>query len=97
MSHDKVKALIHKLGLKYHIGDSLATKIINSQYRFTREKIANLQLDGIETEEQFDKLKTNFMFKYIGKIYANYARLKQHNEHREFIKKRHNLNKQVDE
>lgn len=97
MSNDKVKALIHKLGLKYHIGDSLTTKIINSQYRFTREKIASLELENIETEEQFNELKTNFIFQYIGKIYANYARLNQHNEHREFIKKRHNLNKKVDE
>lgn len=97
MSNDKVKALIHKLGLKYHIGDSLTTKIINSQYRFTREKITSLELDNIETEEQFNKLKTNFIFQYIGKIYTQFPVLKKHRERGDRLKNRHNLNRKLDE
>jgi len=69
---DKVKVLIHKLGLKYNLQDNVINKIINSPYQFTRETIKSLELENIESEEDFKKLKTNFIYLYIGKLYTNY-------------------------
>jgi hypothetical protein len=97
MSDDKVKSLIHKIGLKYHIGDIITNKIINSQYRFVRDKITNLNIEGIETEEEFNKLKKNFIFLYLGKIYASYHTFKRHKAHKEKISNYHSLNKKKNE
>ena len=72
VDEDKIKALIHKIGLKYHLQDKVINKIINSPYQFTRETIKNLNFENIESEEDFDKLKTNFIYLYLGKLYTNY-------------------------
>lgn len=88
---DKIKILIHKLGLKYNLQDKIIKKIVNSPYKFTRETITNLDFSGIETEEDYNKFKTNFIYLYIGKIYTSYNILmkfrNQRNRLEEFNKK----------
>ena len=69
---DKINKLIHRIGLEFQLRDEEVRKIVNSPYKFTREKITNLSLDGIETEEDFNKIKTNFIYVYIGKLYTSY-------------------------
>jgi hypothetical protein len=94
MNDDKVKLLIHKIGLKHRLQDSVVNKIVNSPYKFTRETITNLNVDGIETEEEFNKLKTNFMYIYIGKLYTNFNIFKKQKMQGEKLAEYHNLNKQ---
>jgi hypothetical protein len=72
LDEDKVKLLIHKIGLDYKLQDEVIKKIVNSPYKFTRETIANLDIDPEITEEEFSKLKTNFIYLYIGKLYTSY-------------------------
>jgi hypothetical protein len=72
LDEDKVKLLIHKIGLDYKLQDEVIKKIVNSPYKFTRETIANLDIDPEITEEEFNKLKTNFIYLYIGKLYTSY-------------------------
>lgn len=72
VDEDKIKALIHRIGLKYNLQDSVVNKVINSPYQFTRETIKNLELENITTEEEFNKLKTNFIYLYLGKLYTSY-------------------------
>lgn len=71
---DKIRALIHRIGLKYNLQDKVINKIINSPYQFTRETIKNLEFENIESEEDFNRLKTNFIYLYIGKLYTTYER-----------------------
>ena len=66
----KVNKLIHKLGLKYHLRDSEIKEIVESQFRFTYDKIKSLDL-----EEDVEELKTNFIFKYLGKLYIDKKQL----------------------
>lgn len=75
VDEDKIKMLIHKIGLKYNLQDNVINKIINSPYQFTRETIKSLELDNIESEEDFEKLKVNFIYLYLGKLYTNYDKL----------------------
>lgn len=72
----KVKALMHRIGLKYNLQDEVINTIINSQYKFIRETIRELNTEGIETKEDFDKLKTNFILPYIGKLHISYYMFK---------------------
>lgn len=69
--HPKVKALIHKLGLKYGLTDDTIRKIVYSQFKFVRDKIKELNFENM-TEEEFDKAKVNFLWKYLGKYYTTY-------------------------
>lgn len=71
----RVHKLIHKLGLKYYLRDSEIKEIVESQFRFTSEEIKNLNL-----EEDIETLKTNFIFKYLGKLYIDKKQLKKKKE-----------------
>lgn len=70
---EKVRRLIHKIGLEFNLQDDVIRKIVNSPYKFTRETISNLDVKENMTEEEFDKLKTNFIYMHIGKLYTNYS------------------------
>ena len=68
----KVKSLIHKIGLEFNLQDDVIKRVIHSPYKFTRETISNLEVSDDMTEEEFDKLKTNFIYMHLGKLYTNY-------------------------
>lgn len=68
----KVNKLIHKIGLKYNLRDSEVREIVESQFRFAYEQIRNLDIDG-----DIDDMKTNFIFKYLGKLYIDKKQLKK--------------------
>jgi hypothetical protein len=69
---DKIKIIIHRIGLKYHLQDEDIRKIITSPYIFTRETITNLDIENNTSEEDFNNLKTNFIFPKLGKLYVRY-------------------------
>lgn len=72
---EKIKQLIHRIGLKYSLRDDDVRKIFESQFRFTYDTIRELELKDL-TEEELEELKTNFQYKYIGKLYINKQTLK---------------------
>ena len=72
ISVDKIKTLTHKIGLRYNLRDEIITKIINSPYKFTRDKISHLEMNDDITEEEYNKLKTNFIYPFLGKLYTNF-------------------------
>ena len=94
---DKVKSLIHRIGLKNHLPDSVINKIVNSQFRFARESIVDIKLEGIENEEDFNKLKTNFIFIGLGKLYTNYNVYKKLLNQKDKLKEYHNLKQNKNE
>lgn len=71
----KLKPLRVKLARKYGLTEEQISEIVDSPYGFTEETINNLELDNL-TEEEFSQLKTNFIYKYIGKLYINLKTLK---------------------
>jgi hypothetical protein len=84
----KIKKLYHKLGLKYNMTDKDIMDLINSPYEFSREKIRALELKTVKTEEEFDKLKTNFIYRYLGKYYVEFKRILYYGRKNEFKSKR---------
>lgn len=86
--HDKkVKDLMHTLGLNNNLTDEEVRKIVESQFRFTYETIRKLSFEGL-TDEEIDELKTNFYYKYIGKIYTNSEVIKRHKRKEEISKEK---------
>ncbi len=66
----KIKKLIHTIGLNNNVVDDEVRLIIESQFRFTYEIIKNLNIKNL-TEEEVLNLKTNFYYKYLGKLHTN--------------------------
>jgi len=93
VDENKVKALIHSIGLKYGLQDAIITKIVNSPGKFARETIVKLDFNNIETQEQFDELKLNFIFKYWGKLYTTFERYNRINRQSEKLKEFNNNSK----
>ena len=88
-----VKMLTHRVGLKYNLQDSIINKIVNSAYKFTKDTIVNMDTSLVESEEDFNNLKTNFIYKYIGKVYCTYNVLCNHRKRSERFTEYHKLNK----
>lgn len=65
----KVKQLIHKIGLNNNLTDKQVEEIINSQYEFIKEKIIEIDINDVE-------IKSNFLLKYLGKLYIDRDKLK---------------------
>lgn len=64
----KVDKIIHSLSLKYNIPKEEMKKIVNAQFDFAYQEIIKMDLKDLEN---LDNIKTNFLFKYIGKIYVD--------------------------
>lgn len=77
----------HILGLKYKLSDYIIKNIIKSQYEFIRKEIVNIDFHNTKTEEEFNKLKTNFILKHLGKIYTNYKLLERIQKQSETVTK----------
>ncbi len=89
---EKIDKLYHKLGLKHNIPKEELIKLIESPYEFTKQEIDKLNLKEIKTQEEFDKIKTNFIYKYLGKLHTSFnvidVRRKRKENYKNINKKR---------
>lgn len=72
----KIDALYHKVGLMNNLSKTEVKEIVESVYEMAAKRINELELKEIDTEEEFDKTKTNFIFKYLGKLHTNFKTIK---------------------
>lgn len=77
MINTKFTYKIKETARKYNLPESVVEEIFNSQYKFYRDTMNKIPIKTIETEEEFNKLKTTFYFKYIGKFYIIWSRVKR--------------------
>lgn len=77
----KIKKLMHSLALKYNISDSDMEEIIGSPYEFTKEKLKQNKLREL-TEKEFNKIKTSFIYKKLGRLYIDYNIIKNKQKHK---------------
>lgn len=69
VDNNKIKTLIHRIGLLNNLTDAEVSSIVYSQFRFTKDTIKNMQIEELN-DEDVDKLKKTFYYKYIGKFYT---------------------------
>jgi len=81
----KIKKLIHTIGLKYNLSDSIIKEMVESPYKFIEEIYKKLDLNDIRDEEELKKLKNVFMIRGIGKLFVSYPLIKRRNKQRENI------------
>lgn len=65
---DIVNMIIHRISLKYGIQSHIIREIVETQFKFTYEHIKDLNFEDKSVEE-IKQMKTNFYYKYIGKLY----------------------------
>lgn len=87
IDEQKLKALVHRLGLKYNIRDEDIQKIVDAPYIFASQTIRDLELSNVKTEEDLDQLKTNFYFKCLFKLYVPFNRVCRRNKQKVTYKK----------
>ena len=71
----KLRSVIHNILKDNNITEDQFNEIIDSPYKFTKDTIEELDLKEIN-EEDFNKLETNFIYKFIGKFYTEYKTVK---------------------
>lgn len=64
--------LVKRIALKHGLPDKVVKSIVESPYLFASEELKKLDFDSIETKEEFDKLATNFNFKYLFTLYTSH-------------------------
>lgn len=75
MINTKFKYKIKEIARKYSLPESVVEDMFNSQFKFYREKVEALPINDVSTEEEFNKYKTIFYFKYIGKFFSNWKKI----------------------
>ena len=89
MDSDKVKALIQRVGLNNNLQDKVINHIVNSPYNFTRQTIVELDVHDDITEDEFNELKTNFIYRSLGKLYTSYHFYNKIKNQKTFLKQYH--------
>lgn len=79
MRNKKLKPVISKLAKEYNISEEEVKAIVESPYAFTKNTINELQLKNV-TEDEFNELKTNFIYKYIGKLHTKFSMVQSQNK-----------------
>lgn len=80
--NDAVTQLSKELNLPSRVVD----KAFRSYWRFIRDTIQELPLKEDMSEEQFNKLRTNFNIPSLGKLSCTYDRVRRVKERYKFIK-----------
>lgn len=76
MIKDKViQRILNEAEEKFGLTQSQLEDICDSWPTFIRSKIVELDFDDIQTDEEFEELKTNFNLPYIGKLHTNFKNL----------------------
>ena len=82
----KYQEVVSKLSEELHLKEDVVDEVYKSFYAFIRETISSLPLKDELTEEEFNKLKTNFNIPAIGKLHCTYERYKGMKERGKYIK-----------
>jgi hypothetical protein len=82
----KQRKIVKKLAAKYNIETDEVMKIIESPFVFIRKTITNIDLQSIETEEEFKQKLKNFNIPGIGKLYANIYSFKKYKKYKDGIR-----------
>lgn len=70
----KYKEILKKLSTEMNLQEEVIDTAYKSFFEFIRESISKLPLKDDLTEEEFNKLKTNFNIPSLGKLHCTYER-----------------------
>ena len=74
------KAELKRIASKYSLSYEEVYNVVESQYKFIREKIVSLDLPRDLNEEDFNAQTKNFNIPAIGKLHSSYSVYKKLNK-----------------
>jgi len=77
MINIRFKYKIKEVARQLNLPESVVEEVFNNQFKFYKEKVEELPIKEIQTEEEFNKLKTTFYFKHIGKMFINWRKVEK--------------------
>lgn len=78
LQKDKVLTqIVIDLSRKFNVDQKIVEHVFLSQFEFTRKKVEEYDLKKCETEEEFKKIKKNFFFPRLFKLYASWNQKKR--------------------
>jgi murein L,D-transpeptidase YafK len=83
----KIDDLYHRLSLKYNLSKEEIRQIVESPFEFTQDTLKTIDVNTIQNEEDAANTKTNFIYKYWGKLYTNYKLINRRRKQSEAFKK----------
>jgi hypothetical protein len=87
MIYDKLfQKIIKELAVKHNLPEEVITVAYRSYWEFVKSTIKELELKEGITEEEFNKLRTNFNIPSIGKLYVTWDKLEKIKKRRIYIK-----------
>ena len=84
--------ILERLSREMSLPKEVVDAAYKSFYTFIRETITGLPLKEDLTEEEFNKLKTNFNLPALGKLHCTYDRYLGMKEQKKFIENLRNRN-----
>lgn len=72
----QLKKILKSLSLKYNMPVAEIEELVNSPYLFTHEKLKEIDIDSVNSEDEANLLKTNFNYMALGKLYLSWPSLK---------------------
>ena len=83
MNSNSLNLALRRAARKLSVPQDTVEQVYKSYWSFVKETIQDLPLKQVG-EEGFGELTTNFNIPYIGKIYADYKRIKKYNNQLKF-------------
>ena len=74
---NQIDLIIRKLSIKHRLPEKVIKSIAESQFEFAVDTIKKLNFDEVDSKEKFEQMKTNFNFKYLFSLSANYGMLEK--------------------
>lgn len=87
LQEKKLNKLYHKLSLKYNISKQDIKDVVESPYAFTKDKLKEINVNEIKNEDDAINTKTNFIYKYIGKLHTNFKLINRRRKQSEAFQK----------
>jgi len=72
--------ILQKLSIKYRVSYNVVKAIVDSQFEAVGDIMKNMDFKNIKSKEELEKLKTNFTFKYLFSLVADYRKIKHINK-----------------
>lgn len=81
---DELKRIIKLVSIETKIPEATVEVVYRNYWKFIRDTFEALPLKEIETEEEFNKLKTSINLPSLGKMYTTWDKIQKYRRRRNY-------------
>lgn len=84
---DELKRIIRIISIETKIPESVVEVVYRDYWKFIRDTFTNLPLKDIQTEEEFNQLKTSINLPGLGKLYTTWNKIESYRRRKKYAEK----------